>query len=571
MSPASTTTTDKRCPHLPIKQILLETMQLLRSEWISECQNLLDILSSAHLQALLFTADAVARGVYDHDYIDLLLAANANTTTTKENVASNKKQANNLIITKRKRKLPAQKLIRVFKSHEPLGVTVRFEEDTGDIILSRVLVGGPAHRSGLVSVGDRILEVNGMTLRGRSHLEVLNILQKECLKTMITFRVMVAARGGGQLDGEMKEPAYIVRAHFDYDPLHDPLMPCHNIGLAFTKGTILTVLDRDDPNWWQACRESADANCPGGGGIRKPRMEIFQLAGLIPSQQLQERRIASRRTELSRQLTRGRPLHIFGGLVPLPFKKSRWATPKVQRTMYDLNEVVSYDRQEIVTYEPVTKYLPKAHSYRPVVLTGPANVGCTTLIRMLANTHCDRYREPLAYTTRFKRYAETDGVDFHFTNETWMMQEIRANNFVCYSKYKGNWYGLHRSTIQKIIDDGYVAIFKIDAKFLRLITNAQWKPFVVFLTPPADVRQLTESRLKYHNFSQHYRSRARFEYEMQLMIIEAHRLQHAYGSKFDAVVVNDQLHQAFEELSKTLASVENEPKWVPLSWVSKHV
>ena len=63
-----------------------------------------------------------------------------------------------------------------------------------------------------------------------------------------------------------------VRAHFDYNPREDKLIPCAEAGLSFQRGDILHIVSQDDATWWQARRE-------GGGRTR---------AGLIPGAQLQE-------------------------------------------------------------------------------------------------------------------------------------------------------------------------------------------------------------------------------------------------------------------------------------------
>ena len=62
-----------------------------------------------------------------------------------------------------------------------------------------------------------------------------------------------------------------VRAHFTYDPMSDPIIPCKEAGLTFKRGDILHIVSQDDPNWWQARKE----------GDRTMR------AGLIPGKQLQ--------------------------------------------------------------------------------------------------------------------------------------------------------------------------------------------------------------------------------------------------------------------------------------------
>ena len=42
-----------------------------------------------------------------------------------------------------------------------------------------------------------------------------------------------------------------VKAHFNYDPKSDNLIPCKEAGLKFNEGDILQIVNQDDPNWWQ--------------------------------------------------------------------------------------------------------------------------------------------------------------------------------------------------------------------------------------------------------------------------------------------------------------------------------
>ena len=42
-----------------------------------------------------------------------------------------------------------------------------------------------------------------------------------------------------------------MKAHFNYDPMNDRLIPSKEAGLGFTDGDILHVYNHDDPNWWQ--------------------------------------------------------------------------------------------------------------------------------------------------------------------------------------------------------------------------------------------------------------------------------------------------------------------------------
>lgn len=75
-----------------------------------------------------------------------------------------------------------------------------------------------------------------------------------------------------------------VRAQFDYDPLEDELIPCAQAGIAFKTGDILQIISKDDHYWWQAQKDNAAGS-----------------AGLIPSPELQERRIAYMAMEKNKQ------------------------------------------------------------------------------------------------------------------------------------------------------------------------------------------------------------------------------------------------------------------------------
>lgn len=47
--------------------------------------------------------------------------------------------------------------------------------------------------------------------------------------------------------------AYL-KSHFNYNPNTDNLIPCKEAGLAFSKGDILQVVNKEDSNWWQVRR-----------------------------------------------------------------------------------------------------------------------------------------------------------------------------------------------------------------------------------------------------------------------------------------------------------------------------
>lgn len=65
------------------------------------------------------------------------------------------------------------------KSNDDLlfqGATIKTDEDSGKIIIARIMHGGAADRSGLIHVGDEVIEVNGINVEGKTPNDVLAIL-----------------------------------------------------------------------------------------------------------------------------------------------------------------------------------------------------------------------------------------------------------------------------------------------------------------------------------------------------------------------------------------------------------
>ena len=61
------------------------------------------------------------------------------------------------------------------------GATIKAEEGTGRILIARVMHGGAADRSGLISCGDEVIEVNGVNVEGKTPNDVLKILVRNHL------------------------------------------------------------------------------------------------------------------------------------------------------------------------------------------------------------------------------------------------------------------------------------------------------------------------------------------------------------------------------------------------------
>ncbi|XP_053631225.2 MAGUK p55 subfamily member 7 isoform X1 [Cherax quadricarinatus] len=438
------------------------------------------------------------------------------------------------------------KIVQLVKSNEPMegkgaepivGATIKQDDRTGAIVIARIMHGGAADRSGLIHVGDEVQEVNNLNVVGKTPGDVLKILMQA--EGTITFKLLPAGSSA-----HLRESKVRVRAYFDYDPKEDKHIPCKEAGLAFKKHDILHIVTQDDPYWWQARRE----------GDRNMR------AGLIPSRQLQERRILSHRQE---QTANGQ---IAGNIIPK--SPSCKPSPKVKKIIYDASESEDFDREEVATYEEVARLYPRPGLPRPIVLIGPPGVGRNELKRRLMSIDVDKFRTPIPMTSRPARPGEVNNRDYQFVTREELEEEASAGTLVEHGEFKGHLYGTSSVTLKSLINAGYVVLVTPHYQALKYLRTAEFKPYVIYIKPPT-LAVLKETRQAAHARStfDENNSRGFTEDEFKDMLKAAARIEFHYSHWFDEVIVNDELSSAFERLVAAVNKVETEPLWVPASWV----
>lgn len=67
------------------------------------------------------------------------------------------------------------------------------------VVISRIVRGGAAERSGLLSEGDEILEINGIEIRGKDVNQVFDILVSASVRWMPLWEGTGRELGGNRL------------------------------------------------------------------------------------------------------------------------------------------------------------------------------------------------------------------------------------------------------------------------------------------------------------------------------------------------------------------------------------
>jgi guanylate kinase len=172
-----------------------------------------------------------------------------------------------------------------------------------------------------------------------------------------------------------------------------------------------------------------------------------------------------------------------------------------------------------------------------IVVSGPSGSGKSSLIREIVQCVTNCYIS-ISTTTRHKRGAEEDGVDYHFVSKEEFIEDIDNNNFLEYAIVHDNYYGTSLKPVTKALQDGKLVIFDIDVqgneaikkRFDDITTS-------VFLTTPT--LQELETRL---------RGRGTDSEEVIQRRVAMAKEEIARAGEYDFLIVNDEFNATLQKI-----------------------
>ncbi|CAH1175958.1 unnamed protein product [Phaedon cochleariae] len=447
---------------------------------------------------------------------------------------------------------------------EPLGLTVQVDE-SGNLLIARILEGGMIENQGLLHVGDILLEVNGTPVSTPEDLqtEIAKTKDHVTLKVHnkqsneVTHSNIVEANG---TNGITKKLTCYMRAMYEYDPQEDTLLPCKEIGLSFDRGDILQIVDQRDPNWWQAKKVNGDG-----------------ATGLIPSLELEERRKAF----VAPEADFVHKISICGARI----------SKKKKKISYQSKSSCDFDKAELLLYEEVTRMPP--FKRKTLVLMGTQGVGRRTLKNRLINSDPEKFGGVIPYTTRPQRVLEENGQSYWFTDRESMEEDIKHHKFLEYGEYNGHLYGTHLDSIRDVIKEGRMCVLDCSPISLKMLHNSsEFLPYVIFVAAPG-MEQLknlydvgkSNSNMRYssRNLTFDRQSSIRYssrrartleslaslyeEEDLKRALEESASLQRTYDKYIDMVIPNNDFDTTFREIVEALDSLTTEHQWVPVNWI----
>uniref|UniRef100_A0A3B3U679 Peripheral plasma membrane protein CASK n=2 Tax=Poecilia TaxID=8080 RepID=A0A3B3U679_9TELE len=462
-----------------------------------EAKELRRILTQPHFMALLQTHDVVAHEVYSDE------ALRVTPPPTSPYLNGDSPDSTNgdmdLENVTRVRLVQFQK-----NTDEPMGITLKMN-DLNHCIVARIMHGGMIHRQGTLHVGDEIREINGISVANQTVEQLQKMLRE--MRGSITFKIVPSYRS------QSMSCEIYVRAQFEYDPAKDDLIPCKEAGIRFRVGDIIQIISKDDHNWWQGKLE----NTKNG------------TAGLIPSPELQEWRVACIAMEKTKQEQQA---------------SCTWFGKKKKQYK---DKYLAKHNADLVTYEEVVK-LP-SFKRKTLVLLGAHGVGRRHIKNTLIAKHPDRFAYPIPHTTRPPKKDEENGKNYYFVSHDQMMQDISNNDYLEYGSHEDAMYGTRLETIRQIHAQGMIAILDVEPQALKILRTAEFAPYVVFIAAPTITPGMTEDD------------------SLQRLQKESEMLQRTYAHYFDQTIINNEIDDTIRLLEEAVDLVSSTAQWVPVSWV----
>lgn len=187
---------------------------------------------------------------------------------------------------------------------------------------------------------------------------------------------------------------------------------------------------------------------------------------------------------------------------------------------------------------------PRSGRSRLVVLAGPTAVGKGTVAAHI-KAHHPGIHLSVSATTRPPRPGEVDGEHYFFVDDAEFDRLIRTGALLEHATVHNRYrYGTPREPIQRVLDDGGIALLEIDLQGARQVRAADPSATLVFLLPPS-----------WHELVQRLVGRGTEDAEERARRLRTAKVELASQGEFDYRVVNDDVATAAAEVVRLAAAL----------------
>ena len=171
-----------------------------------------------------------------------------------------------------------------------------------------------------------------------------------------------------------------------------------------------------------------------------------------------------------------------------------------------------------------------------IVISAPSGTGKTTLVKRLLEKESNMIAS-VSFTTRPRRENEIEGVDYFFVDRSEFRQMVVMDQFLEHATVFDNYYGTQKKIVSNNLQKGLNVILEIDWQGAQQIREKMSDCVMIFLIPPS--KNVLLSRLKNRGTD----SEEEIENRFNQAVLDLNE-----SSKFDHVLVNDQIDQAVDNI-----------------------
>jgi len=178
----------------------------------------------------------------------------------------------------------------------------------------------------------------------------------------------------------------------------------------------------------------------------------------------------------------------------------------------------------------------------PFVVAAPSGTGKTTVCLALREGD-PRLMFSVSHTTRPRRPAEREGVDYHFVSSGEFQRLIAAGAFLEWAIYNANHYGTSWKAIERPLAEGIDVLLEIEVQGARQVRRRLADARLIFLLPPSKAALVRRLEGRATDTAEQVAARLQTA-QRELEAVE----------EFDYAVVNDDLARCVANLREIIAA-----------------
>lgn len=173
-----------------------------------------------------------------------------------------------------------------------------------------------------------------------------------------------------------------------------------------------------------------------------------------------------------------------------------------------------------------------------MVLVSPSGGGKSTMAKRLLKDF-EKLKFSVSATTRAPREGEIDGVHYRFISREEFKDKAARDQFLEWEEfYNGTLYGTLRESVENDLKKGYFVLLDIDVLgALNIQKMVGDQALTIFLSPPS--LDVLEERLRLRGSESEEALKTRIERAGKEM---------SFADQFDAIVINDQIEEAYKRI-----------------------